>query len=159
MFAGNFPPVGWAFCNGAPVSIAENDTLFVLIGTRYGGDGENNFNLPDLRGRVPMHVGATHNQMGEMGGVEWVTLTNSQMPNHSHTFLATSAGSTAVAPGGNVPAQPATKKLYVGAGAATVALHPQSVSPAGGSQPHDNMQPYLAINFIISLYGEFPTQT
>lgn len=156
MFAGNFPPAGWAFCDGAPQAISENDALFILIGTTYGGDGQETFNLPNLQSRVPMHQGATH-LIGEMGGFESVTLSTTQIPAHSHAFLASTAASNNTQPGGNVPGTPASKRIYTTPGAVTN-LHASSVGATGGSQPHENMQPFLGINFIISLYGEFPHQ-
>ena len=162
MFAGNFPPVGWMFCEGASLPIAENEVLFQLIGTTYGGDGEETFNLPNLASRVPIHMGTgpdgTTYQIGEMAGSEEVTLTTQQMPVHNHAFLANSQLATEFSPIGKILAQPQTVDAYA-VTAANVALNPQVVSGVGGSQPHTNMQPYLCINFIISLFGVFPSQT
>lgn len=163
MFAGNFAPSGWQFCDGALLPIAENDTLFTLIGTTYGGDGESTFQLPDLRGRLPMHQGAnpatlTSYVLGQQGGVETVTLTVQQMPNHSHTLTATTATGTQKNPGGNVLANSQGAQPYIEE-SADAALHTQALAPAGGNQPHENRQPYLGLNFIISLFGIFPTQT
>lgn len=166
MFGGNFAPVGWALCNGQTLSISENDVLFNLIGTTYGGDGQQTFNLPNLQSRVPVHMGTsgagTVYQLGAMAGTETVTLTTQQMPAHSHPVKA--AG---VAGNINVPAidtvlsdmGAATSPPVYGAYSAgnTVALNSQTIMPAGGNQPHGNVQPNLAINFIISLYGIYPS--
>jgi microcystin-dependent protein len=159
MFGGNFAPAGWAFCNGQPLPIAENDALFTLIGTTYGGDGQETFNLPNLQGRVPIHQGTGY-QMGQSGGETSVTLTVQQTPAHGHPLL----GSTATASGtnpqnavlGHLP--DAGVQTAYGTTAPYGAIDPSSVSPMGGSQPHSNMQPSLAVSFIIALEGVFPTQ-
>lgn len=162
MFAGTFAPVGWAFCDGQPQAISENDALFVLIGTTYGGDGEETFNLPDLRGRLPMHMGTgpdgTTYQIGEMAGVESVTLSTQQIPAHNHPLVVSSEPATTPYPPNRVLGATLTSTPYY-VDVPAVALNAQSVSPIGGSQPHENMQPYLCVNFIISLYGLFPQQT
>ena len=163
MFAGNFAPNGWMFCEGQPLPISENEILFQLIGTTYGGDGEQTFNLPNLASRVPIHMGTgpdgTTYQLGEMAGTEQETLTVQQIPNHTHPFTASTNNGTIVNPGGNViAASNSSVKPYI-EDAGTVALSAQSITPAGGSQPHENTQPFLCINFIISLFGVFPTQT
>ncbi len=160
MFAGTFAPVGWELCHGQPMAIAENDALFTLIGTIYGGDGESTFHLPDLRGRAPVHVGqgpgiAQPSQVGDQFGVEEVTLTVSQVPPHRHDLLARTAGGKSSSPAGNVLASPPGVAMYVRT-APDTALDPWMVGAAGGSLPHDNRMPYLTINFIISLFGEFP---
>jgi len=157
MFAGNFAPAGWMFCEGQLVPISENETLFNLIGTMYGGDGESTFALPDLRGRVPMHFGGGFTQ-AETGGVEQVTLTVSQIPAHTHALLASTAPASTNSPQGNVTAEQPTLNLYI-QDTPSSPLSPNSVGPVGGSQPHNNFQPYLCINFIISLFGIFPSQT
>ena len=157
MFAGNFNPNGWMFCQGQPLPISEYETLFQLIGTTYGGDGEETFNLPNLSGRLPLHQGSGY-VIGQMAGVEEVTLTTQQIASHSHPFMATTNIGGASAPGNSVLAQSSTIKVY-SAIAPTVALGPSSMTPTGGSQPHSNLQPYLCINFIISLFGVFPSQT
>jgi microcystin-dependent protein len=157
MFAGNFNPNGWMFCQGQTLPISEYETLFQLIGTTYGGDGEETFNLPNLSGRLPLHQGSGY-VIGQMAGVEEVTLTTQQIASHSHPFMATTKIGGASAPGNNVLAQSSTIKVY-SAIAPTVALGPSSMTPTGGSQPHSNLQPYLCINFIISLFGVFPSQT
>jgi microcystin-dependent protein len=157
MFAGNFAPVGWMFCEGQLLPISENETLFQLIGTMYGGDGESTFALPDLRGRIPVHVGAGLVQ-AETGGVEEVTLTTSQIPAHSHPFLASTGIADKSSPQSNVVAQSTAAQLYLEDNP-NVNLAPQSITPVGGSQPHTNFQPYLCVNFIISLFGIFPSPT
>lgn len=156
MFAGNFAPAGWQFCAGQLLSIAENETLFQLIGTTYGGDGQNTFGLPDLRGRLPMHQGNGF-VLAERGGVEDVTLTSAQMPSHTHPMLATLDIPTASNPGNSVTGQAATKIYRVGTPSAFLAN--VSMSNVGGSQPHSNMQPYLCLSFIISMFGIFPSPT
>ncbi len=166
MFGGSFAPAGWAFCQGQIMPISENDTLFTLIGTTYGGDGQETFGLPDLQGRVPVHQGTSSSTgtvytIGEKAGTETVTLTSQQMPVHSHPFFGSgAAGNSATANGNVLAVLPAatTKSAYSILGPIGT-LDPSSITPVGGSQPHDNEQPYLAISFIISLYGVFPTQT
>ncbi|TPJ79053.1 phage tail protein [Mesorhizobium sp. B2-6-2] len=159
MFAGNFAPAGWMFCEGQLLPISENEILFQLIGTTYGGDGESTFALPDLRGRVPLHQG-NGSILAETGGVEEVTLTVSQIPGHSHPAVASANPASGISPTGQVLAitQASTITPY-GSDAPFVTLSPQSVSTVGGSQPHSNFQPYLCVNFIISLFGIFPSQT
>ena len=159
MFAGNFAPVDWLFCAGQLLPIAENEALFQLIGTTYGGDGQSTFALPDLRGRIPIHQGNGF-VLAETGGAEEITLTTQQIPSHSHTFLGTGDTATNTSPQGLVPAATtgATVTAY-GTDAPTTTLHPGSIGPVGGSRPHTNFQPYLCIDFIISLYGIFPSPT
>ncbi|RPI25425.1 MAG: phage tail protein [Chloroflexota bacterium] len=165
MFAGNFPINGWVFCEGQLLPISENDALFTLLGTTYGGDGETTFGVPDLRGRIPIHKGTGPGgityQMGEMGGVEEVTLTVNQIPSHNHPVLATSANATSQNPSNRLLAAPTSIDAYRVGGSTPpiVDLHANSVAAAGGSLPHTNLQPYLCINFIISLYGIFPSET
>ncbi|MFC7493161.1 MULTISPECIES: phage tail protein [unclassified Nocardioides] len=158
MFAGNFAPAGWAFCDGQLVPISENETLFNLIGTTYGGDGQSTFALPDLRGRIPIHQGNGY-ILAETGGAEEVTLTVSQIPAHSHPWLvAGDRSGTTASPAGTLPAQSTSVTPYANlAPAQTMAA--AAVTPVGGSQPHSNMQPYLCVHFIISLYGIFPSPT
>ncbi len=156
MFAGNFAPAGWMFCEGQLLPISENETLFQLIGTTYGGDGESTFALPDLRGRLPVHQGSGF-ILAETGGAEEVTLTVPQIPAHSHPWLASEAAATSVTPLGNVPAE-ASKRFYV-VPSSVSAMATQCVGPTGGSQPHTNFQPYLCVDFIISLFGIFPSPT
>jgi microcystin-dependent protein len=161
MFGGNFAPAGWAFCNGQQLAIADNETLFQLIGTTYGGDGQQTFNLPDLQGRLPMHMGTVLGetfQIGQAGGEEEVTLTTQTMPVHNHPFAATTDAGSATTPGDSTLARFAGHSAYF-QGAPTAAMAPGSLTAAGGSQPHDNLQPYLCVSFIISLLGTFPTQS
>jgi microcystin-dependent protein len=166
MFGGNFPPNGWMFCDGQLVPISEFETLFNLIGTTYGGDGQETFALPDMRGRLPVHLGTnagTQFQIGELAGVEQVTLTTVQIPQHNHFLQATAAGAQ-LSPAGANPAtaqsanQAGLQQYGASTGAGTT-LHPNTILPIGGSQPHDNMQPYLCVSFIISMFGVFPTQS
>jgi microcystin-dependent protein len=154
MFAGNFAPAGWMFCEGQLLPISENETLFNLIGTTYGGDGQSTFALPDLRGRVPVHQG-NGVTLAETGGAETITLTVQQIPAHSHPMLASNDIPTQTSPQNNMTGQ-AAAKLYR-AGNPTVFLNSQSMGATGGSQPHNNFQPYLCVDFIISLFGIFPS--
>jgi microcystin-dependent protein len=157
MFAGNFAPAGWMFCEGQLLPISEYETLFNLIGTTYGGDGQSTFALPDLRGRIPLHQGNGFT-LAETGGAEEITLTVNQIPAHSHPFLATTDIANQGSPSGTLCAQPSVTKLYfAAAGAAVMAAN--SITPTGGNQPHTNFQPYLCLDFIISLFGIFPSQT
>lgn len=157
MFAGNFAPAGWMFCEGQLLPISENETLFQLIGTTYGGDGESTFALPDLRGRVPIHQGNGF-ILAETGGVEEITLTVNQIPAHSHPLLASTGSGSANSPEGNVSGEQTTLNLYI-EDVTSVTLAPQAVASTGGSQPHTNFQPYLCVDFIISLFGIFPSPT
>jgi microcystin-dependent protein len=155
MFAGNFAPAGWMFCEGQLLPISEYETLFNLIGTTYGGDGQSTFALPDLRGRLPLHFGNGFT-LAETGGAETITLTVSQIPAHSHPALATTTGQNASSPNGAVLAQGPV--MYANTPAVDP-MNPASISSTGGSQPHNNFQPYLCVDFIISLFGIFPSQT
>ncbi|HYG57716.1 MAG TPA: tail fiber protein [Symbiobacteriaceae bacterium] len=161
MFGGNFAPAGWMFCEGQLLPISENETLFQLIGTTYGGDGESTFALPDLRGRIPIHMGTgpdgTTYQLGESGGTETVTLTTQQIPVHTHAPSAQSETGNKADPQGGVWAF-SNLAQFTSAAPDDVML-PNLVNPTGGSQPHDNMMPFLCVNFIISLFGIFPSQT
>ena len=160
MFAGNFAPAGWMFCEGQLLPISENETLFNLIGTTYGGDGQSTFALPDLRGRIPVHQGNGF-ILAETGGAEEITLTVQQIPAHSHSLLGVANGASTSIPSQNVLpgiAQAATITPY-GTDAPMASLHPSSISSVGSSQPHTNFQPYLCISFIISLFGIFPSPT
>jgi microcystin-dependent protein len=157
MFAGNFAPAGWMFCEGQLLPISEYETLFNLIGTTYGGDGQSTFALPDLRGRLPIHMGSGF-ILAETGGVEEVTLTVSQMPAHSHPALATNNNGEQSSPGTLVLGRTTGNDIY-GADTPYVAMSPQSITPTGGSQPHSNFAPYLCVDFIISLFGIFPSPT
>jgi microcystin-dependent protein len=159
LFGGNFAPAGWALCDGSILPISENDALFNLIGTTYGGDGQVTFALPDLRGRVPMHMGTGPGGVpfviGERSGAETVTLTQNQIPNHTHLpVAATSAGPTN--PANAVWGYAAQARPYA-APPADINMDLAAVGTAGGSQPHENMMPFLGVNFIISLFGIFPS--
>jgi microcystin-dependent protein len=157
MFGGNFAPAGWMFCEGQLLPISENETLFQLIGTTYGGDGESTFSLPDLRGRLPIHQGNGF-ILAETGGAEQITLTASQIPAHSHPFLASAAVANQSTPANSLIAQSTAADLFI-EDIATVNLSASMVNPVGGTQPHTNFQPYLCVNFIISLFGIFPSPT
>lgn len=157
MFAGNFAPAGWMFCEGQLLPISENETLFQLIGTTYGGDGESTFALPDLRGRLPIHQG-NGVILAETGGAEEITLTVSQIPAHSHAFIASADTANVPNPGQNVLARSGQVLMFFN-GSPSVQMSPTIDSPIGGSQPHTNFQPYLCVDFIISLFGIFPSPT
>jgi microcystin-dependent protein len=159
MFAGNFAPAGWMFCEGQLLPISENETLFQLIGTTYGGDGQSTFALPDLRGRLPLHQGNGF-ILAETGGAESVTLTVNQIPAHSHVALGSSNTGTGTQALSNVLSNlsGATSSAY-GTDSPQTNMAPQSVGPVGGNQPHTNFQPYLCVDFIISLFGIFPSPT
>ncbi|EWT02091.1 tail collar protein [Intrasporangium oryzae NRRL B-24470] len=158
MFGGNFAPVGWFFCEGQLLPISEYDALFNLIGTTYGGDGQSTFALPDLRGRIPVHADGAGYVQGQAGGVESVTLTTQQIPAHTHPVAGSSATASVTSPTGNVPATTAGVTVFAyGTDQPHTTLHPSSAAPSGGSQPHDNLQPYLCISFIISVFGIYPT--
>jgi microcystin-dependent protein len=156
LFAGNFAPAGWALCQGQLLAISEFETLFNLIGTTYGGDGQSNFALPNLAGRIPVHVGRGH-VIGETGGVESVTLTSGQIPQHTHALLGSTAAAIGTSPAGALLAT--TGFASYDTAAASTPMAAVAVGTAGGSQPHDNMAPTLAVNYIISLFGVFPSQS
>jgi microcystin-dependent protein len=164
MFGASFAPAGWAMCQGQLMPISENDALFTLLGTTYGGDGQSTFGIPDLQGRAPLHsgtsqkTGTTYTQ-GEMAGVESVTLTTQQIPIHTHALLAASEVGQQPQPQNAFLAQTNPGFPYVAFSNPLANLNAQALTPVGGSQPHENMQPYLCISFIISLFGVFPTQT
>jgi microcystin-dependent protein len=160
MFAGNFAPAGWMFCEGQLLPISENETLFQLIGTTFGGDGESTFALPDLRGRIPIHQGNGF-ILAETGGAEEITLTVNQIPAHGHAWLCSNNTTDTAVPQNAVlgPPGPLAVTPY-GSDAPRVAISPQTLNPpVGGSQPHTNFQPYLCVDFIISLFGLFPSPT
>ncbi len=159
MFAGNFAPAGWMFCEGQLLPISENETLFQLIGTTYGGDGQSTFALPDLRGRLPIHMGNSF-ILAQTGGSEEVTLTTNQIPGHTHPLLCAASGGT---PNSNPQGGywgPSDQTQYSTA-ASTVQMGNPAITagPSGGSQPHTNFMPYLCVDFIISLFGIFPSPT
>jgi len=155
----NFAPVNWALCNGQVLAISQNNALFALIGTTYGGDGVNTFALPNLQSRIPFHAGnssQTTMVLGQVAGTETVTLATTQIPAHSHALTASSATGTQPSPAGGVWAASGLEQFSTAASAHTMA--PSAIANTGGSQPHDNMPPFLVINFIISLFGIFPSQ-
>lgn len=162
MFAGNFAPAGWMFCEGQQLPISENEVLFQLIGTTYGGDGQETFNLPNMQSRIPIHMGTGKDgigyQLAEMLGVESVTLSTQQMPSHNHTMIATGEIGALNTAANNILAQCAGVKTY-SAAAPNTPLNAADIMPAGGGQPHENCQPFLCINYIISLFGLFPSPT
>jgi microcystin-dependent protein len=161
MFAGNFAPAGWLFCEGQLLPISENEVLFQLIGTTYGGDGESTFSLPDLQGRIPIHQGTSAGvtyTVGEKGGAEEITLTVQQIPTHNHGFVATSNLADVPSPANAILGISSTTNVFFNdPPSALMAVN--GVSGNGGSQPHTNFQPYLCVNFIISLFGIFPSQS
>ena len=160
LFAGSFAPNGWAFCDGGVLPIAENEVLFTLIGTTYGGDGQQTFALPDLRGRVPVHQGSNGQSsyvIGQTGGVETATLTTAQLPPHTHALLA----STTPAAIGKGPADAlgaSSAMNFYGGGTPNVAMDPHAIASTGGGQPHQNMAPFVGMNYILSLFGIYPSQ-
>lgn len=156
MFGGNFAPAGWMFCSGQLLPISENETLFQLIGTTYGGDGQSTFALPDLQSRVPIHQGNGF-ILAEQGGVESVTLTLNQIPAHTHQLVGSGAAANSRNPPNNVLATAAATIYTTNPGRGLAVMSAQSIGNDGGSQPHDNLQPYLTLNFIISLFGIFPS--
>ncbi|MED4584487.1 tail fiber protein [Brevibacillus choshinensis] len=161
MFAGAYAPNGWALCNGQLLNISQNDALFSLIGTTYGGDGQTTFALPDLQGRVPQHMGTLNGGspyvLGQKAGVESVTLTVNQMPQHTHSVIAESTAGADTPEGNTWAVQP--QSAYTTSLNHLVSMSPTAVSGAGGSQPHDNMMPSLTISFIIALQGIYPSRS
>ena len=155
VFGGNFAPVGWLLCQGQLLPIAQYDVLFNLIGTTYGGDGQNTFGLPNLASRIPYHQGAGY-VLGQLGGVEQVTLTQQQLPVHTHAANASTANGDQAGPAGNVWAA-GTLSGYTSTQPANVTMNPAALSAAGGSQPHENMPPFLCLNFIIATEGIYPS--
>ena len=162
LFGGNFNPAGWAFCNGQTMPISQNDTLFNLIGTTYGGDGQTTFDLPDLQGRRPNHQGQgpglQNYTIGERAGVEQVTLNTTQIPSHNHPVDALNEAGRLNSPGNNVWAGMSVNG-YSTSGAPNAQLWSGSLASSGSSQPHDNLSPFLAVSFIISLFGVYPSQS
>jgi microcystin-dependent protein len=162
MFGGTYAPYGWAFCDGSLISISDNDALFNLIGTTYGGNGQTNFGLPNLSCRMPIHAGTAGPGtqtyvLGQIGGSEQVSLTSSQMPSHTHTLFASTDNANASVPTNNVLAA-STVSNYIKANAGA-AMNTAAVAQAGGSTPHDNMMPFLCVSFIIALFGVYPPQS
>jgi microcystin-dependent protein len=161
MFAGNFAPQGWAFCDGQLLAVSQNDALFSLLGTIYGGDGRTTFGLPDLRGRIPVHAGSgpglSLRTIGQIGGAENVTLTQNQLPAHNHEMAASGDLGSQSNPANNLLARISNNDLYSG-DPPDAALSSQAIGAAGGSQSHTNLMPYLCINFIIALFGIYPSR-
>ncbi len=157
IFAGNFAPAGWMFCEGQQLPISENETLFQLIGTTYGGDGQSTFALPDLRGRLPIHQGNNF-ILAATGGAEEITLTTQQIPAHTHAALGAAVTGDQTSASGALPANSVTITPYLNT-APDAGFNGQAIGPTGGSQPHTNFQPYLCVDFIISLFGIFPSPT
>lgn len=161
MFGGNFAPRGWAFCDGQLLAVSQNDALFSLLGTIYGGDGRTTFGLPDLRGRTPIHAGSgpglSPRRLGAKGGTEKETLTVGELPSHNHTLQASSAAATTPNPATNVLAETTTDRVYRDDGVDTSTAN-TSIGMVGGSRSHTNLMPYLCINFIIALYGIYPSR-
>jgi microcystin-dependent protein len=160
MFAGNFAPRGWAFCDGQLLAVSQNDALFSLLGTIYGGDGRTTFALPDMRGRVPIHrghgPGLSDRRLGSKSGQERVPLTVNQIPGHSHTQFGDAGGTAANSPGGNLPG--AGRIVMYSENRRPVAMSANMITATGGSQSHTNMQPYLCVNFIMALVGIYPSR-
>lgn len=161
MFGGSFAPLGWALCNGQLLSISENEALFSLIGTTYGGDGESTFALPNFQGRIPIHAGVgpglSPRQLGEMGGAETVTLTASQVAGHRHAFAASTDAAASPEPAGNVLASGSVISIYTSEAPARP-LDQDTIAPSpGNGQPHENVQPFLCVTFIIALQGIYPS--
>ena len=164
IFAGNFAPRGWAFCDGQLLPISQNTALFSLIGTTYGGDGRTTTALPNLQGRAPMHPGRgpglTSRHLGEQVGTETVTLTEAQIPSHTHTLMGANSRASASSPANNLFNRSTGEMAYQSDTTTNLTtLAPETVTTTGSSQPHNNMQPYLAINFIIALVGLYPSRS
>ncbi|MEM7353250.1 MAG: tail fiber protein [Acidobacteriota bacterium] len=161
MFAGNFAPRGWAFCDGQLLAVSQNDALFSLLGTIYGGDGRTTFGLPDLRGRIPLHAGTgpglSQRRLGSKSGAEKVTLTTNQLASHSHDWNASTAAATGRAPAGKVLADVTPGRIFRAIDQNTN-LASNTIANTGGSQPHTNLMPTLCINFIIALVGIYPSR-
>jgi microcystin-dependent protein len=163
MFAGNFAPRNWAFCDGQLLAVSQNDALFSLLGTIYGGDGRTTFGLPDLRGRIPIHAGSgpglSPRQLGSKSGTEKNTLTVNQLPSHNHNFYGTNSPAGDTSPIGNLPGTAAGSNLYNTGGTSPVTMDADMIENTGGSQSHNNLMPYLCIHFIIALFGIYPSRT
>lgn len=163
MLPGNFAPRGWAWCDGQLLPLSQNTALFSLLGTTYGGDGKSNFALPDFRGRAPMHPGQgpglSLHDLGEQGGSDTVALLESEIPAHTHALRSNAAAANRTSPVGNSLARVAGAAPYAPAGAPSAQLSSQALAPAGGAQPHNNLQPYLTVYFNIALQGVFPPRS
>lgn len=161
MFAGNFAPRGWAFCDGQLLAVSQNDALFSLLGTIYGGDGRTTFGLPDLRGRLPIHAGSgpglSNRRLGSKGGAENVTLTTNQLPSHTHPLTGAAQQPNSTSPTGNLLAQSGQTDLYR-QDTPAVNMASTSITSVGGSQSHSNLMPFLCVHFIIALVGIYPSR-
>jgi len=161
MFAGNFAPRGWAFCDGQLLAVSQNDALFSLLGTIYGGDGRTTFGLPDLRGRIPIHAGhgpgLSERRLGAKGGAETVTVTVNQLPSHGHPLQGSSNTANALNPGSALPAT-AQSQVYFNREETMTNLNSGSIGNVGGSRSHTNLMPFLCVNFIIALVGIYPSR-
>ncbi len=162
MFAGNFAPRGWAFCDGQLLAVSQNDALFSLLGTIYGGDGRTTFGLPDMRGRIPLHQGSgpglSPARLGAKGGAESVTLTTNQLPSHKHDVSATSAIASVGSPAGNVSANTSPTNIYANTLATPQTMNSAAISSTGGSRSHTNLMPTLCVHFIVALFGIYPSR-
>lgn len=162
IFPFNFAPKGWAFCDGQILPLSQNTALFSLLGTTYGGDGKSNFALPNMQGNAPMHPGQgpglSLHDLGETGGSETVSLLESEIPSHSHALVASLSDGLDTKPAAEQFAQGVGVQIW-GTGSANASLSDNALAPAGGDQPHNNMQPYLTLNFCIALQGIFPPRT
>lgn len=162
MFAGNFAPRGWSFCDGELLAVSQNDALFSLLGTIYGGDGQSTFGLPDLRGRIPIHAGAgpglSPKQLGGKAGAEDVTLTVNTLPAHTHTLQVTNNPASTQQPANGVYARAQVDAYIREQNPSAVNMSSQAITAVGGSQAHTNLQPFLCINFIIALFGIYPSR-
>jgi microcystin-dependent protein len=154
----NFAPKGWALCNGQTLPINQNQALFSLLGTMYGGNGQTTFGLPNLQGEVPIHIGSNFSIQGQTGGEQAHTLTQSEMPTHVHSLNGSTTTATTVSPDTNTVLSVSSPQFLYAAAANLVAMAPSSIGNTGGSQPHNNMQPYLVLNFCIALQGAFPSR-
>lgn len=165
MFAGNFAPRGWALCDGQLLAVSQNDALFSLLGTIYGGDGRTTFGLPDLRGRVPIHAGSgagpglSLRRLGAKAGEENVTVTVNQLTSHSHTMKGSTDSADETRPAGNVPGSDLATDFYFEEPPSAESMASATIAPVGGNQPHTNLQPFLCVNFIIALFGIYPSRT
>ncbi|MEZ4959287.1 MAG: tail fiber protein [Saprospiraceae bacterium] len=164
LFAGNFAPRGWAFCDGQLLPISQNTALFSILGTTYGGDGRTTFALPDMRGRVPLHQGTgpglSDYSLGQRGGTESVTLTVLELPPHSHSLNANKQnGDTSDTPGSSLADTKGSDRDYMKSGEVDIQMSAKSIGSTGGGMPHENRQPYLAINYIIAMQGVYPSRS
>ncbi len=162
IFAGNFAPRGWAFCDGQLLAVSQNDALFSLLGTIYGGDGRTTFGLPDLRGRIPIHAGTgpgmSPRRLGAKAGEEKVTVTVNQLPSHTHGMQASSDSGSVASPTGATVGRTTNFDLYRAGGVPTADMAGAAISNVGGSRSHTNLQPFLCVHFIVALFGIYPSR-